>query len=159
MPGHKKSGIRQPLAIRLIFSAAPVAGTRLAWSPVGSRYYGTYQPPGHRAAAAVAGPGRVPDGDPLAGEVAQLCGHLPLALRIAAALLRHRPAGAWSIWPGCCASSTGACPRALALYQQALTMNRDLNKPDDEAIAHEGLGECHLSTAQPSPAPPTCVRR
>ena len=29
MPGHKKSGVRQPLAIRLIFSAAPVAGTRL----------------------------------------------------------------------------------------------------------------------------------
>jgi DNA-binding SARP family transcriptional activator/tetratricopeptide (TPR) repeat protein len=44
---------------------------------------------------AVAGPDRVPDGDPLAGEVAQLCGHLPLALRIAAALLRHRPA--WSL--------------------------------------------------------------
>ena len=36
MPGRKKSGVRQPLAIRLIFSAAPVAGTRLAWSPVGS---------------------------------------------------------------------------------------------------------------------------
>jgi DNA-binding SARP family transcriptional activator len=44
---------------------------------------------------AVAGPGRVPDDDPLAGEVAGLCGYLPLALRIAAALLRHRPA--WSL--------------------------------------------------------------
>jgi DNA-binding SARP family transcriptional activator len=44
---------------------------------------------------AVAGPDRVPDGDPLAGEIAGLCGHLPLALRIAAALLRHRPA--WSL--------------------------------------------------------------
>jgi tetratricopeptide (TPR) repeat protein len=44
---------------------------------------------------AVAGPGRVPDDDPLAGDVAELCGYLPLALRIAAALLRHRPA--WSL--------------------------------------------------------------
>ena len=44
---------------------------------------------------AVSGPGRVPEGDPRAEEVAQLCGYLPIALRIAAALLRHRPA--WSI--------------------------------------------------------------
>jgi DNA-binding SARP family transcriptional activator/tetratricopeptide (TPR) repeat protein len=44
---------------------------------------------------AVAGPGRIPAGDPLAGEVAGLCGYLPLALRIAASLLRHRPA--WSM--------------------------------------------------------------
>jgi DNA-binding SARP family transcriptional activator/tetratricopeptide (TPR) repeat protein len=41
---------------------------------------------------AVTGPGRIPAGDPLASEVALLCGHLPLALRIAGALLRHRPA-------------------------------------------------------------------
>ncbi len=44
---------------------------------------------------AVAGPGRIPIGDPLPGEVAELCGYLPLALRIAGALLRHRPA--WSL--------------------------------------------------------------
>jgi DNA-binding SARP family transcriptional activator len=43
---------------------------------------------------AVAGPGRIPPDDPLADEVAQLCGYLPLALRIAASLLRHRPS-----WP------------------------------------------------------------
>jgi DNA-binding SARP family transcriptional activator len=43
---------------------------------------------------AVAGPGRIPPDDPLAAEVAGLCGHLPLALRIAASLLRHRPT-----WP------------------------------------------------------------
>ena len=42
--------------------------------------------------SAVAGPGRIPPDDPLAGEVAGLCGYLPLALRIAASLLRHRPA-------------------------------------------------------------------
>ena len=42
---------------------------------------------------AVAGPERATD-DVLLGEIAELCGRLPLALRIAAALLRHRPS-----WP------------------------------------------------------------
>jgi hypothetical protein len=36
-------------------------------------------------------------------------------------------------------------PRALELYQQALAMNRELGKPDDEAIALEGSGECLLA--------------
>jgi DNA-binding SARP family transcriptional activator/tetratricopeptide (TPR) repeat protein len=44
---------------------------------------------------AVAGPGRVAADDPVLAEVAGLCGRLPLALRIAAALLRHRPA--WTL--------------------------------------------------------------
>ncbi len=44
---------------------------------------------------AVAGPDRVSADDRLLTRVAQLCGHLPLALRIAAALLRHRPA--WTL--------------------------------------------------------------
>jgi len=30
-------------------------------------------------------------------------------------------------------------------------MNRELNKPDDEALALEGLGECHLSVAETEP--------
>lgn len=30
-------------------------------------------------------------------------------------------------------------------------MNRELNKLDDEAIAHEGVGECHLSTGETEP--------
>ena len=38
----------------------------------------------------VAGPGRVAPHDPALGRIAELCGHLPLALRITAALLRHR---------------------------------------------------------------------
>jgi tetratricopeptide (TPR) repeat protein len=38
----------------------------------------------------VAGPGRVSADDPLLGEIVQLCGYLPLAVRIAGALLRHR---------------------------------------------------------------------
>ena len=40
---------------------------------------------------AVAGPDRIAPDDPLTGQVAELCGRLPLALRIAASLLRHRP--------------------------------------------------------------------
>jgi len=44
---------------------------------------------------AVASLGRVPPDDPALAETAELCGRLPLALRIAAALLRHRPA--WSL--------------------------------------------------------------
>ena len=51
--------------------------------------------PEHDAIAllsAVAGVDRVPGEDPLPGEIAQLCGYLPLALRIAGALLRHRSA-------------------------------------------------------------------
>ena len=43
---------------------------------------------------AVAGPDRAPTEDPLLDEIAHRCGRLPLALRIAGALVRHRPA--WS---------------------------------------------------------------
>ena len=39
----------------------------------------------------------------------------------------------------------GDLPRAIALYQQALALNRELNKPDGQAHALEGLGECHLA--------------
>jgi DNA-binding SARP family transcriptional activator/tetratricopeptide (TPR) repeat protein len=54
-------------------------------------------PPGEAATLlrAVAGPDHIAADDPLLGEVAQMCGRLPLALRIAGALLRHRPA--WSL--------------------------------------------------------------
>jgi DNA-binding SARP family transcriptional activator len=40
---------------------------------------------------AVAGPGQVPPDNPTLVEIVELCGQLPLAVRIAAALLRHRP--------------------------------------------------------------------
>jgi hypothetical protein len=43
----------------------------------------------------VAGPGRIPASEPQLERVAHLCGLLPLALRIAAALLRHRPS--WTL--------------------------------------------------------------
>jgi tetratricopeptide (TPR) repeat protein len=48
-------------------------------------------------------------------------------------------------------SATGDTPRALALYQQALAMNREQNKPNYEAVALEGLGECHLSAGEIEP--------
>ncbi|MFJ5229237.1 ATP-binding protein [Kitasatospora sp. NPDC088391] len=40
----------------------------------------------------VAGPGRVPEDHPAIAELAALCGHVPLAVRISAARLRHRRA-------------------------------------------------------------------
>jgi DNA-binding SARP family transcriptional activator len=40
---------------------------------------------------AVTGPERVAPDDPALAEIVELCGQLPLAVRIAAALLRHRP--------------------------------------------------------------------
>lgn len=43
----------------------------------------------------VAGTERMPADDPALAEVVDLCGRLPLALRIAAALLRHRPS--WTL--------------------------------------------------------------
>jgi len=44
---------------------------------------------------AVAGSGRVSPDDPALSEIVEVCARLPLALRIAAALLRHRPA--WTL--------------------------------------------------------------
>jgi DNA-binding SARP family transcriptional activator len=43
----------------------------------------------------VAGPDRVPPNDPVLEMIVELCGRLPLALRIAAAILRHRRA--WTL--------------------------------------------------------------
>ena len=40
----------------------------------------------------VAGPGRIPPDDPAVGELIALCGHMPLALRLTAARLRHHRA-------------------------------------------------------------------
>lgn len=40
----------------------------------------------------VAGPNRLPAEHPAIGELITLCGHMPLALRVTAARLRHRPA-------------------------------------------------------------------
>ena len=43
-------------------------------------------------------------------------------------------------------AANGDRPRALMLYQQALAMNRELNKPDDEAVSLEGIAEHDIAT-------------
>ena len=45
-------------------------------------------------------------------------------------------------------AATGDRPHALALYRQALAMNRELNKPDDEAISLEGIADHHLAVGE-----------
>jgi tetratricopeptide (TPR) repeat protein len=42
-------------------------------------------------------------------------------------------------------AATGQRERAFELYQQALAINRELDKPDDEAISLEGIAEYHLA--------------
>ena len=60
---------------------------------------------------------------------------------------RHDEAWALSHYAATIAAR-GDLPRAVALYQQALAMNRELNKPDGQAVALEGLGECHLTAGE-----------
>jgi tetratricopeptide (TPR) repeat protein len=63
----------------------------------------------------------------------------------------QRNGEAWALNFYAAAIAAADLPRAQALYRQSLAMNRDLNKPDDEAVAHEGLGECHLSLGENDP--------
>lgn len=49
-------------------------------------------------------------------------------------------------------AASGDLPRAFELYHRALAMNHELDKPDDEAIALEGIGVCHLATGDPGTA-------
>ncbi len=77
----------------------------------------------------VAGPGRVAAAEADVSEVVDLCGRLPLALRIAAALLRHRPS--WSV------SHLAARLRDLSGRVDALTDGeRDLSVVFDESYRH-----------------------
>jgi DNA-binding SARP family transcriptional activator len=83
---------------------------------------------------AVAGPDRIPADDPLLGEIAQQCGSLPLALRIAGALLRHRPA--WDL------EYLAALLRDQHQRMPALSDGeRDLATVLD--LSYTGLGERH----------------
>jgi len=64
----------------------------------------------------------------------------------------NRNAEAWALnFYAAAIAAAGELPRAHALYEQALTMNRELNKPDDEAVAREGLGESLLSLGESGP--------
>jgi tetratricopeptide (TPR) repeat protein len=47
-------------------------------------------------------------------------------------------------------AALGDRPRALTVHQQALATNRELNKPDDEAISLEGIAHHHLATGNPA---------
>ena len=90
----------------------------------------------------IAGPGRVSPDDPMLEEIALLCGNLPLALRIAGALLRHRPS--WTL------AHLGAKLRdahsALAVFHDG---DRDLTAlfnlsyaalPEDQKLLFRRLG-------------------
>jgi tetratricopeptide (TPR) repeat protein len=58
---------------------------------------------------------------------------------------RSRGNEAWALNHYAAALAADDQPRALALYRQALAMNRELNKSDDEAVSLEGIGECLLA--------------
>ncbi|HEX5115726.1 MAG TPA: tetratricopeptide repeat protein [Pseudonocardiaceae bacterium] len=83
---------------------------------------------------AVAGPDRVADEDPLPTRIAELCGYLPLALRIAAALLRHRPA--WTL-----ADLAGLLTDQHRRVQALSDGERDLSAVFD--LSYSSLSEPH----------------
>jgi tetratricopeptide (TPR) repeat protein len=92
------------------------------------------------------------------GIVRRLAGDLPGARDAQATALeifqkigsRHDEAWALNHYAATIAAH-GDLPRALALYQRSLTMNRELSKPDGQALALEGLGECHLTASETEP--------
>lgn len=113
---------------------------------------------------AVAGAERIAPEDPMLGEIAALCGNLPLALRIAGALLRHRPA--WRLGhlaellrgqPGVARLSDGERDLGavfdlsyLALDEQHRKAFRRLGLvpgPDADAFAAAALLECDPGVA------------
>jgi tetratricopeptide (TPR) repeat protein len=58
----------------------------------------------------------------------------------------YRPDEAWALSHYAAAVAAGGdLPRALALYQQALAMYCEPYKTDGQAVALEGIGECHLA--------------
>jgi tetratricopeptide (TPR) repeat protein len=60
--------------------------------------------------------------------------------------LKSRGSEAWALnYYAAAVKAAGDAARALELYQQALTLNRELDQPDEEAIALEGTGECLLA--------------
>jgi len=88
------------------------------------------------------------------GRVQRMQGDLPGAVAsLSRALEIYRSTGnrsneAWALNHYAAAVAASDLTRARTLYRQALTMNRELGKPDDEAAALEGLGECDLSAGE-----------
>jgi tetratricopeptide (TPR) repeat protein len=65
--------------------------------------------------------------------------------------LGNRGNKAWALnYYAATLAASGQRSRGLALYQQALAMNRELNKPDDEAVSLEGIAEHHLAAGDPA---------
>jgi tetratricopeptide (TPR) repeat protein len=91
---------------------------------------------------AVAGPGRVPPDDSVLAEIVELCAQLPLALRIAAALLRHRPGWTLEYLAGLLRAQQGRIS-ALSDGERDLGAIFGLSYhslPDVEQLAFRGLG-------------------
>ena len=87
------------------------------------------------------------------GTVQRLTGDIPGATdALTQALDTYREFGdsgntAWALNHYAATTAASGDPtRALAHYREALAMNRKLNKPDDEAIALEGIGTCLQAT-------------
>lgn len=84
------------------------------------------------------------------GRVRTMTGHYAEAeAALTRALDIYREAGergneGWALNYYAAVIAVGDQPRALALYQDALDLNRELSKPDDEAISLEGIGDHYL---------------
>jgi tetratricopeptide (TPR) repeat protein len=84
------------------------------------------------------------------GDCPGACDALTRALEIYDTL-GNRGNKAWALnYYAATLAASGQRPRALALYQQALAMNHELNKPDDEAASLEGIAEHYLATGDPA---------
>jgi tetratricopeptide (TPR) repeat protein len=58
----------------------------------------------------------------------------------------HRHDEAWALnHYAASVADVGDLPRAIELYEQALTLSHEQDKPDDQAVALEGLGTCQLA--------------
>ena len=79
-----------------------------------------------------------------------LCRRAGEALTRALLIFRETGARGGEAWAlnhyAAAVGAAGDRPKALALYQQALAMNQELNKPDDQAISLEGIADHHLTT-------------
>ena len=45
-------------------------------------------------------------------------------------------------------AASGRVGQALQQYREALRMNRELDRPADQALSHEGIGECLVQTGE-----------
>lgn len=61
----------------------------------------------------------------------------------------NRNAEAWALnFYAAAVAGGGDQAGALTIYQRSRAVNQELDKPDDEALAHEGLGECRSALGE-----------